>query len=302
MVAIVQKAQGLDAHAASYNAGGYSGVDDFLTAARAFDLRLFEPNRSVSIDHGRITCTQKERREGKRGLFFWLLDSVGREPIDYFEFGVMSCKTFNRVIEWTPNVDARFYGFDTFEGLPEPWVREFGDGPVGVARAAGELKAAYPPAVYDARATLFKGLFQDTLPEALQAAFPAGRQARRPLFVNIDSDLYSAALYVLTNMHALLRSGDYVYLDEFFDALNEFSAFNDYIRSFGTRSWFIPVARAYDGMLFRIDLPPQQATEVIDRRSTSALSRLQSLLRARLSLRKSKGIGHERKGEAPASE
>jgi hypothetical protein len=50
-----------------------------------------------------IARTQKERREAKRGLLFWLMESIGRQPIDYFEFGVMSCRTFGRVIEWAPN-------------------------------------------------------------------------------------------------------------------------------------------------------------------------------------------------------
>jgi hypothetical protein len=142
-------------------------------------------------------------------------------------------------------------------------VRLGAQGSVGVVRPAGDLKAAHPPAVYDARATLFKGLFQDTLPQALELAFPVGRQQHRPLFVNIDCDLYSGALYALASMHALLRSGDYVYHDEFFDAMNEFSAFNDYIRSHGTKDWFTPVARAYDGMLFRINLPPQPGVEIV---------------------------------------
>ena len=298
MVAVVQSSPELEAHTASYNASGYASMDEFLAATKGFDLKVFESG-AASADSGRIARTQKENREGKRGLLFWLMGLIGRQPIDYFEFGVMSCKTFGRVIEWTPNQDARFYGFDTFEGLPEPWVRQLGNGPVRLCRSAGELKAAHTPAVYDARATLFKGLFQETLPEALQAAFPTGRHAHRPLFVNIDSDIYSAALYVLTNMHELLRSGDYVYFDEFFDAMNEFSAFNDYVRAYGTKTWFIPVARAYDGMLFRIDLPPEPEIKVVNRRSTAFLARVQGYLRARMSVRKSRHPGYDRKGTAP---
>ena len=108
------------------------------------------------------------------GLLTWLLQSIGGKPFDYFEFGVMSCRTFNRVIEGAANREARFYGFDTFEGLPEPWVKETASGALRLGRAAGELKSEHAPAVYDARATLFKGLFQDTLPEALERAFPNG--------------------------------------------------------------------------------------------------------------------------------
>lgn len=287
MVAIVRNSAKSEGHAASYYADGYRNVEAFLAEAKGFEIRLFEPNPAVSIDSGLIRCTQKERRIGKRGLLRWLLQSLARQPIDYFEFGVMSCRTFNRVIEWTPHDEARFYGFDTFEGLPQPWVRARQKGLLWLAREAGELKAAYPPAVYDERAILFKGLFQETLPEALQAAFPAGRRAHRPMLLNIDSDLYSSALYVLTSMHALIRSGDYVYFDEFFDALNEFSAFNDYVRAYNSKAWFKPVARAYDGMLFRIEMPDaaQAPAEMIDRRSTHFLERMKAYVRTRISLR-----------------
>ncbi|MGH6925739.1 MAG: hypothetical protein ACRED5_18585 [Propylenella sp.] len=297
-MAAVQTPPGLEALAASYYAGGYAGVDDFLAAIRDLDLKVFDAN-GKSEDGRPVARSSKESREAKRGLLFWLMESLGRRSIDYFEFGVMNCRTFGRVIEWTLDRDARFYGFDTFEGLPEPWVRQGAQASLGVRRPAGDLKAAHPPAVYDARATLFKGLFQDTLPGALELAFPAGRRDDRQLFVNIDCDLYSGALYVLAGMHALLRSGDYVYFDEFFDAMNEFSAFNDYIRSHGTKGWFTPVARAYDGMLFRIDLPPQPEVEVVTRRSTSYLTRLQSYLRARISLRKNRAVGFDRKNAPP---
>lgn len=291
MAEIVDRSPGADPHTAGYYADGYPSVGAFLAETKRFDIRLFEPNPAVSIDHGSIGCTQAERRLGKRGLFKWIFQTLGEQPVDYFEFGVQSCKTFNRVIEWTASRAARFYGFDTFEGLPQPWVRARADGSLWLGRDAGELKAENAPAVYDARATLFKGLFHETLPEALQLAFPAGRAPGRPLFVNIDSDLYSSALYALTSIHPLLRTGDHVYFDEFFDAMNEFSAFNDYVRSYGSKSWFIPIARAYDGILFRIELPAIPAIEVIDRRSTGFLERMKAYARTRVSLLKQNDPG-----------
>ena len=288
MAAIVEKLPKEDAEPSRYYANGYRNIDAFLAEAKRLPVRLFEPNPTAT----RATATHKERREGKRGLMKWLIESLGRRDFDYFEFGVMSCGTFNRVIEWTPNSESRFFGLDTFEGLPEPWVRGRKDGSLYVGRDIGDLKSASPPAVYDERATLFKGLFQDTLPDALERAFPQGRKSDRSMVVNIDSDLYSSALYVLTSMHTLLRSGDYVYFDEFFDPLNEFSAFNDYIRSYNTKSWFVPVARAYDGMLFRIAIPAAEAPAVvIDRRSTKFLERLKAYVRARVSLLKANDPG-----------
>jgi hypothetical protein len=287
MGAIVERTTADSEHVERYYTNGYRSVEAFLAEWRDAKLRIFEPNALVSIEQGPITATQKERREGKRGLIKWLVESHGYRDIDYFEFGVMSCRTFNRVIEWTPSSESKFYGFDTFDGLPEPWVRERKDGSLWVGRSTGDLKAVGKPAVYDERATLFKGLFQDTLPAALAHAFPKGRDSSRSLILNVDSDLYSSALYVLTNMHTLLRSGDYVYFDEFFDSLNEFAAFNDYIRSYNAKEWFVPVARAYDGIVFRVDIPNASTpTEVVDQQTTQFLDRIRAWALARISLLK----------------
>ena len=161
------------------------------------------------------------------------------------------------------------------------------DGSLWTGRDIGDLKPASPPAVYDERATLFKGLFQEPCRKRSSGLFPWADEPDRLMVLNIDSDLYSSALYALTSMHPLLRSGDYIYFDEFFDALNEFSAFNDYIRSYNTKSWFMPVARAYDGILFRIEIPEAETpAELIDRRSTKFLDRMRAYVRARVSLLK----------------
>lgn len=288
----------MEAHAESYYSNGYSSVKEFLAEAARHDLRIFDKRGQTALGDSRLNCSPAELREAKRSLSHWLIKKVDDRPFDYFEFGVMSCRTFHRVIEWTSNKQARFYGFDTFTGLPEPWVRELPDGSVHEGRSAGELKSAHPPAVYDRRAKLFKGLFQETLPDALQIAFPEGRQADRPLIINVDSDIYSAALFCLTSMHTLLRSGDYLYFDEFFDTLNEFAAFNDYIRAYEAKSLFVPIARAHDGMLFRVELPPQPVIEVVDKRTTAFLDRMRAYLQAKMLARKSRIPGVERKADS----
>ena len=209
-------------------------------ATRAFDITLFEAEGVDPIDADAVT--QKERRRGKRGLMQWIIEAIGDAPLDYFEFGVMDCKTFNRVIEMDAERRGALLRLRHVRGP----ARALGPGSAGKRSGSAAPRASsrrpHAPAVYDARATLFKGLFQDTLPDALDVAFPAGREAERPLLINIDSDLYSSALFALTSMHPLLRAGDHVYFDEFFDALNEFAAFNDYIRAYNAKAWFVPVA------------------------------------------------------------
>ena len=101
------------------------------------------------------------------------------------------------------------------------------------------------PDISDRRVVLIKGLFQDTLPLILP------HLGSRQLFVNYDGDTYTAALYGLTMLHPYMKVGDVVYFDEFVDEINEFAAFNDYVRSFYVRDQFTVAGRAYDAFLFR---------------------------------------------------
>jgi hypothetical protein len=75
--------------------------------------------------------------------------------------------------------------------------------------------------------------------------------------------------------------------------MNEFAAFNDYIRAYNSKAWFVPIARSYDGMLFRIEMPPADAarTAIIDRRTTHFLDRMRAYARTRVSLLKSADPG-----------
>lgn len=77
--------------------------------------------------------------------------------------------------------DRRVFGFDSFEGLNEPWIYQ----PPGSFSDIEEL-----PRV-PANVTLIKGWFQDTLPGFL------GEHPDPVALLHIDSDLYSSCKYVL---------------------------------------------------------------------------------------------------------
>ena len=110
------------------------------------------------------------------------------------------------------------HGFDSFVGLPEPWVKA----PAGVLTAGGNL-----PEV-PANVTLHAGWFEDSLPPFL-AAHPD------PLrFANIDSDIYSSARTVLRALADRIQPGTILLFDELignrswrqdeYKALTEFAA------------------------------------------------------------------------------
>ena len=142
-------------------------------------------------------------------------------PIDYLEFGVAQGRTLRLWTEINRHPHSRFFGFDSFHGLPEDWDWAVGGLPKGTFSTGGE-----PPDIDDRRVQYVRGLFQRSLP-----AFLAGYRPRSPLVVHLDCDLYSSTLYALTRLDALLP-GALVIFDEFDNLLHEFAAFQDYARSY----------------------------------------------------------------------
>lgn len=151
-------------------------------------------------------------------LFARVAERVRDQPVDYLEFGVFRGESLRQWLELCPHPGARFFGFDTFTGLPDPW-RVFAH-----TFAAGHFDAAgAPPSSRDPRARFIKGLFQETLPEFLR-----DYRAISPLVVHCDADLYDSTLYVLTALDPVMKPGTIVLFDDFSVATHDFRAFWDY--------------------------------------------------------------------------
>ena len=91
------------------------------------------------------------RDYGKRYLMYENvigLEKLDNEPIDYLEFGVSAAHSFRWWIKNNVHPQSRFYGFDTFEGLPEKWGQF----------EKGSLSAGIPT-LEDSRHEFIKGLF-----------------------------------------------------------------------------------------------------------------------------------------------
>jgi O-methyltransferase len=142
-------------------------------------------------------------------------------PIDYLEFGVHQGDSLLYWASINEHPKSRFFGFDSFEGLPEHWNRNY---PKGCFDMAGEQ-----PNSSDPRVKFIKGWFQDTLGDFLGRYFsPPG--TRR--IVHVDCDLYSSTLYCLTMLDKVLEPGTIVIFDEFGDVQHEFRALEDYMASY----------------------------------------------------------------------
>jgi O-methyltransferase len=139
-------------------------------------------------------------------------------PLDYFEFGVASGQSFKWWLQRNENSSSRFFGFDTFEGLPEKW------GPYEKGAMAHTLESLD---INDPRTSFYKGLFQETFIPFLEKY---DNQKRK--LIHIDSDLFSSALFVMTQLYRFLKPGDIFLFDEFAVPQHEFFAFKIFTESF----------------------------------------------------------------------
>jgi hypothetical protein len=138
---------------------------------------------------------------------FWshTLDWLGPGPVLFLEFGVYRGESLKWFAEHLTHPDSRLIGFDTFTGLPEEWA---GNAAKGHFDMEGNV-----PKIDDKRVAFKKGLFSDTLPNAMEEVIQLAQG--RTMFVHIDADLFSSTLFVLSTLWPHVKSY-YVLFDEFF--------------------------------------------------------------------------------------
>lgn len=150
----------------------------------------------------------------------WLCGQIGENQSENginLEFGVAYGATIVKFAEQTKN---SFYGFDSFEGLPEDWIKGF---------RKGEFKANKLLEMPE-HVELVKGYYDVSLPPFMQREDIIGRRAD---FVHIDCDLYSSTKTVFEYIAPLIQKGTIIAFDEYFNypgwQLGEYKAFQEYV-------------------------------------------------------------------------
>ncbi len=152
-------------------------------------------------------------------LFQHVIDTeIKAEPIDYLEFGVSTGNSFRWWAENIKSPEAKFYGFDTFTGLPEDW---------GPFKAGAMSNGNKPPEMNDDRCSFYQGVFQKTLYDFLKTY-----KSDRKKVIHLDADLYSATLFVLTMLSPYMNKGDILLFDEFNVPLHEYKALKEWTEAF----------------------------------------------------------------------
>jgi len=170
-----------------------------------------------------------------------LFDLVGRQVADlevlYLEFGVFCGDATRYWSKLLRNPNSKLHGFDTFEGLPEPWLDN--SYPAGYFSTGGKI-----PQIDDSRVQFFKGLFEETLPDY---KLPP----HETLIVMLDADLYSATAFVLNTLQDAIVPGTYLYFDEFHHRFDELRAFDEFLQKTGWKFSLVGATRALDGVIFQ---------------------------------------------------
>ncbi|MDQ3142357.1 MAG: class I SAM-dependent methyltransferase [Bacteroidota bacterium] len=175
-----------------------------------------------------------KRDYSKRYLLYqYIIDTLHlkNDAIDYLEFGVYGGYSFNWWLENCQNTSSKFYGFDTFEGLPENWGTFM----------KGDL-ASNIPEVHDTRVTFLKGLFQDTVPNFLSETNLNNGKRK---IIHLDADLFSSTLFALTSLAPYLKNGDILLFDEFNVPNHEFFAFKVFSESYYIKTELLAAMNNY---------------------------------------------------------
>lgn len=156
-------------------------------------------------------------------LYTFISEEItGNIPITYLEFGVYKGDSMNFWTKLNTNVNSKFFGFDSFLGLPESWINISTVKPKSSFSTDGN-----PPNFSDDRVKVIKGWFHNTLSEYLRD-FPVHNQ----LIIHCDADIYASTLYVLCRLDTIIVQDTIIIFDDFTSVLHDFRAMDDYSSAF----------------------------------------------------------------------
>jgi hypothetical protein len=150
-----------------------------------------------------------------------------KSSIVYIEFGVFEGETIKIWTMLNTHKDSRFWGFDSFEGLPEDWALNAGEGirEKGTFDVGGKI-----PIINDSRVNLIKGIFQHTVVPFIDE-YKITIESTQNLIIHLDADLYSSQLFCMAQMYRCLPKNFIFILDDFDVFEHDFKALTDFCKS-----------------------------------------------------------------------
>ena len=146
----------------------------------------------------------------------------------FLEFGTYKGKSINFCSSLIP--EAKFYGFDSFEGLPESfsiWKR-----------GRFDIKSKLPKV--NKNVSLIKGYFNETLPKFLE------EHKEKAAFIHIDCDLYSSTKTIFENIYDRIIPNTIIQFDEYYNypgwRNHEFKAFQEFCKKYSVEYEYIGIS------------------------------------------------------------
>jgi len=180
----------------------------------------------------------------REALFEAVARRIEHSAVLYLEFGVWQGASMRAWSTLLKNPESQLHGFDSFVGLPEDWIPGFQKGHFSTG---GDC-----PNSVDPRVKFFKGWFHETLPHYVLPPHEV-------LVINIDSDLYLPARYVLDFLAPHFRPGDFLYFDEFHIPHDEVRAFREFTRNTDVAFSLFGATMGYSGTVFKCEKSPLAA-------------------------------------------
>jgi hypothetical protein len=188
----------------------HMGKEQFRHFARVNQIRA----TMESIDYAKANMTAAAVYGDRGKVLVHGLDQARPDGL-YLEFGVWSGRTINIIAN---RHSGPVHGFDSFQGLPETWNREYHKGDFATG---GRL-----PKVRD-NVELHVGWFDETLPDFLRS------HPDEVAFLHVDCDLYSSTRSIFEALGDRLVPGSVIVFDEYFNypdwREHEFKAFQEFV-------------------------------------------------------------------------
>ncbi len=163
----------------------------------------------------------------------------------YIELGVCSGRTINFIAALNP--DKKIYGFDSFEGFPEEWVRSDFKFPKGTF--SFKNPEVLPPLIHNI--VIFRGWFSQTLPEF------NGSHKKEPIaFLHVDCCLYSSTALAFEALGDRIHPGTIILFDEFYNypnsEENESRAFFEFLERKNLKAEYLAFNDMHEQVVVRI--------------------------------------------------
>lgn len=216
---------------------------DFRDKCKSIKNRMWEIANEETTRYVMEHMLKAREFSNKQEYHLWIVDYLKKsvlKPGINFEFGVANGESINRFAKYTSDI---FYGFDSFEGLPENWME-------GYEKDRFSLQQL---PIVDDNVELVKGWFDESLAEFVRRKDLSKEMIN---FIHIDCDLYSSTKTVFQYLGPYIQNGTFIAFDEYFNYPgwkdNEFKAFQEWLKQGKLEFEYIAYVENYSQVFGRI--------------------------------------------------